>query len=86
MPKGSQELQIVPADDSRWTQNCVVTPTGSEPSLIDIVRAAVNNQAHVDNSDEEAGDDQYMVQFPGHNHELLEEDGVRARIRKLLSL
>ena len=80
------ELKIVPAEKevAQWVKNCVVVPEGFVPSLDSVGHSAIANQAFVDNSDDEAGDDEYAVQFPGHKQELLTSDGVRARIRELL--
>lgn len=80
-------LDIVPAEGINRVENCVVIKReeGDEiPTLIEIVSAAVKNNAHV-NSDDEAGDDLYAVQFPGQPQELLAQDDIAARIRNLFA-
>ncbi len=76
-------LAVVPAAVD-GVENCVVIKDGDTPTLGAIASTAVDHSAHIDNSDDEAGDDLYAVQFPGHPQELLEQDGVSARIRELL--
>lgn len=77
-------LQIVPAAGIDGVENCVVVNEGEVPELLDIVSAAVKNKAHIDNNDDEAGDDLYAVQFPGQTQELLERDAIAGRIRELM--
>lgn len=77
-------FEVVPAKD-QWTKNCIVIPEGARPELLDIIQAAAHNDAKVDNSDDEAGDDQYAVQFPGRDQELLDQDQINGRLRVLLS-
>jgi hypothetical protein len=76
-------LKIVPASE-KSTKQCVVIPEGARPDIMQIIGAAAQNDAMVDNSDEEAGDDQFCVQFPGHGQELLERDALSARVEQLL--
>jgi len=81
----SQEsgFSIVPAQDKQ-TENCVVIPAGARPTVFQIIGAAMDNGAVIDNCGEEAGDDQVCVQFPSHKQELLGQDQVLVRVQELL--
>lgn len=81
-PQG-EKTEVIPAEIGMGTKNCIVVKEGEIPTLIDIVRAAVKNEAHIDNSDDEAGDDEYVVQFPGGEQERLMQDGISGRLREL---
>jgi hypothetical protein len=81
-PSEKAAFNIVPSTTGQ-TQNCIVIPEGTRVTLLQIIEAAAQNMASIDASDEEAGDDEYCVQFPGHDQELLEQDAVLARVRKL---
>jgi hypothetical protein len=76
-------LEVIPAEDLR-TKNCIVISEGGIHSIGEITEMAVSNEAFIDNSDDEAGDDLYAVQFPDHKQELLTNDGIRGRIRELI--
>ena len=77
-------LTIVDAEKSTLVHKCVVVEEGRIPALAEITRAAIQGGAFVDNSDDEAGDDYYLVQFPGREQELLADDVLRGRIRGLM--
>ncbi len=78
------EFEIIDANTGS-TEKCVVIPDGREaPEIARLVRFAVDNEAFADNSDDEAGDDTYTVQFHGHPQEALEYDAILARIRGML--
>jgi len=78
-------LRIEPSrENQKWVRNCVVIPEGATPSFIEIASIAAKNGAFIDNSYDEAGDDEYCVRFSGHKEELATYDHLRARIWALL--
>jgi len=79
----TKECEITPAtgENSKFFRNCVIIKPGA--TIEKIAELAVKHGAFVDNSGEEAGDDRYLVQFPGHNQEDLNYDGLLARLREL---
>jgi len=77
-------ISIVPATEVGGVENCVVVGEGEIPTLVDIVGAATSNNAYLDSGGEEAGDDRFAVQFPGHKQELLGCDAIFGRIRSLM--
>lgn len=82
----SEKLTITTAtEDMRQygIENCIVIKEGTFPTATEIMQMAIANKAFEDNSEEEAGDDQYAVQFPGHDKELLDYDAITARLRSL---
>ena len=63
-------------------EKCVVIEDSDlQLTLILVVAFAVKNHAWVDHSDDEAGDDEYLVRFTG-SQELLEEDQISAKLRQ----
>lgn len=79
------KLDTVPATGLTGVENCIIVNDGADvPEAAEIVNAATGNQAHVDNSADEAGDDLYAVQFPGRIQELLSDDQIATRVRQLL--
>lgn len=79
------ELVTEPAESEvNGVKNCVVIPRSPIPDLIQVVRAAILEGAFVENTDE-AGDDTYLVRFPGRQQEMLYEDDIRTRLWGLTS-
>ena len=80
----SEKYTVVPAEDKSCFQNCIVIdPDMRFESVTEIERLAIANSAWEDNSAEEAGDDMFLVQFPGRKQEALDHDGLTARLREL---
>ncbi len=83
-PESKKEvpLEIVPAE-GLGTKNYIKITEGTIPSINELISLASRNEAVVDNSDDEAGDDQFAIQFPGKEPELLEYDQVAGSLREL---
>ncbi len=80
----TEKLEVEPATKGMGTENCIVIKQSKIPTLEEVASTAVRNKAYIDNSGDEAGDDEYTVRFPGHEQETLSEDGISGRIRELL--
>jgi hypothetical protein len=81
---GPNKYEIVSAKDSKIFKNCLVIKEGTQfESAEEIIQLAIANEAFVDNSDDEAADDLYLVQFPGCGREALDHDSLVARWREL---
>lgn len=78
-----EKMEVGPSDEGMGAENCIVIKEGEPPTLLDIVGAASVNRAMIVDHDE-AGDDEYIVQFPGHGQERLMQDGISGRIRESL--
>lgn len=79
----NEKVKVVPAESGMGAKNCIVIEEGQNPLMLEIVRAAVVNKAHIDNSDDEAGDDLYVVQFPGRKQEAMSHDDIASALREL---
>jgi hypothetical protein len=77
--------KISKANNGLKTENCIVIEKIDDSLTPEaIISTAVKFRAYVDNEEhEEAGDDTYTVQFPGHGQESLDKDGLTRRIAEL---
>ena len=80
----TKKFDIVPAEKEMGTINCVVIKNIDGLEASEIARMAIKNGAFEEDIDE-AGDDTYVIQFPGHQQECLTDDGISAKLRKLTS-
>ena len=81
----SKKFKVVPADDANY-DNCIVINDGARfESPEEIIPFAIENGAFLDNSHDEAGDDEYLIQFPGGKQESLTSDEILGILRELQS-
>lgn len=77
------KITVVPAEKDMGTKNCLVISERLTPTIEEVVRAAANNEARISSDGEEAGDDLYVVQFPGSDQKALSYDDLMVALRDL---
>ncbi|MDD5489494.1 MAG: hypothetical protein PHP25_02350 [Candidatus Moranbacteria bacterium] len=62
----TEKIEIVACSKDKGVENCIIVRPGVVPTILEIVRAATENEAVIKGEPE-----RYLIQFPGQGQELL---------------
>jgi hypothetical protein len=74
-------IEVVEASRDQKVKNCIAIKAGKVPTILEIVRAADENEAIIKNNPDHY--DQYLVQFPGEGQELMTYGEIYKKLENL---
>lgn len=84
-PEGREinsKFAVEPSAGILGAENCVVIEDVEGLDIASIFSFARENGAFIDNSDDEAGDDECVVRFPGKSQKIMDYDKLAAELRQ----
>jgi len=76
----TEKTEVIAGSKNARVKNCIAIKAGAVPTILEIVRAATENEAIM--RDEP---DHYLVQFPGEGQELLTYSEIFKKLENLPS-